>query len=128
MSDELEYPRRIPGVLVPQQTGSGRTTRDWVVDGLCFVLGVLIGILVVGSTHADHDFPGWFIALDLVSGTAACVALWWRRRWPLGLALTLAVVGTYSSAAGGAAVIALFTLAVHWPFRVVAPVVALAIA
>jgi signal transduction histidine kinase len=131
MSAPLDYPRLLPGVLVPDHGRPGRTTRDWVVDVLCFLLAVFIGLVVYGTTHDRADspaFPDWFIALDLLSGAVACIALWWRRRWPLGLALALTVVGTYSSAAGGASIIALFTLAVHRPFRVVAPVVGLAIA
>jgi len=50
-------------------------------------------------------------------GAFACAAVWLRRRWPLGLALGLTAAGVVSTTAAGAGVIALFTVAVHRPFR-----------
>jgi signal transduction histidine kinase len=128
MSGELEYPRLLPAVLVPDGERRGRTTRDWVVDSLAFVLAVLVGLVVFGEAHRDNDYPEWFIALDLLCGTAACIALWWRRRWPVELAIALVVAGTLASSSGGAAAVALFTVAVHRPFRVVAPIALAAVA
>jgi signal transduction histidine kinase len=129
MSHELEYPRLLPSVLVPEdeRAGRGRSTRDWVVDVLAFLIAVLIGLAVFADAHDRQDFPDWFVLLDMVSGAAACVALFWRRRWPVHLAVALVVVAAYSSAAGGAAIVALFTVAVHRPFRTVAPIAAAAI-
>jgi signal transduction histidine kinase len=128
MSGELEYPRLLPAVLVPDGERRGRTTRDWVVDSLAFVLAVLAGLVVFGDAHRDNDYPEWFIALDLLCGTAACIALWWRRRRPVELAIALVVAGTFASSSGGAAAVALFTVAVHRPFRVVAPIALAAVA
>jgi signal transduction histidine kinase len=128
MSGELEYPRLLPAVLVPDGERRGRTTRDWVVDSLAFVLAVLAGLVVFGDAHRDNDYPEWFIALDLLCGTAACIALWWRRRRPVELAIALVVAGTFAASSGGAAAVALFTVAVHRPFRVVAPIALAAVA
>jgi signal transduction histidine kinase len=64
----------------------------------------------------------------MVLGAASCLALWWRRRWPLGLAVALVLVAMVSSASGGAALVAVFTLAVHRPFRPVIAVAALTLA
>jgi signal transduction histidine kinase len=128
MSGELEYPRLLPAVLVPDGERRGRTTRDWVVDSLAFVLAVLAGLVVFGDAHRDNDYPEWFIALDLLCGTAACIALWWRRRRPVELAIALVVAGTFASSSGGAAAVALFTVAAHRPFRVVAPIALAAVA
>jgi signal transduction histidine kinase len=131
MSSELEYPRLLPAaVLVPEgeRRTAGRSTRDWVVDILAFVVAAVIGLLVFGDAHKRNDFPGWFVALDVGSGLAAWMALWWRRRWPVGVALALILIAAYSSLAGGAAVVALFSAAVHRPFRVAAPLAALAVA
>ena len=50
---------------------------------------------------------------DLVGGALACLALWWRRRWPLGVALFALAMNTFSSSASIAGAIALFTVAVH---------------
>jgi signal transduction histidine kinase len=128
---ELEHPRLLPGVLVPDPDASGRrgrTTRDWIVDIACFVLALLAGIVLLGVELENGGEPDWFVFLDVVFGVAACCALWVRRRWPLGLALALLPVGTFSAMAGGAGMIALFTLAVHRRFGVVLPVALLGIA
>jgi len=121
MSGELEYPRLLPGVLIPEETGSRRSTRDWVVDSLIFCLAVFGGLVIFGDTHDRNDFPEWFIAVDLLVGAVSCIALWWRRKYPVALAVAMVVAGAVSSAAGAAAALAFFSLAVHRPFRVVAP-------
>ena len=130
MSGELEYTRLLPAMLVPEgeRPGRGRTTRDWVVDVVAFLIAVLVGLAVFGDAHDQKDFPEWFIALDLASGAAACIAIFWRRRWPVGLTIAMIAIAAYASSAGGAAIVFLFTVAVHRPFRTVAPLAALVIA
>lgn len=97
-----------------------RTARDWIVDFSCFLLAVLIGMVgadaVTENPHVSHDFA----VLDQLIGALACAAVWLRRRWPVGLAVAMIPVGVVSDTAGGACLIALFTLAVHRPFRYVA--------
>jgi signal transduction histidine kinase len=133
MEPEIEHPRLLPSVLVPEHAGAKRTTRDWIVDVLCVLAALLVGAVAFAAVHDDsvqnaHEYPDWFVMLDVVLGVAASLAVWMRRRWPLGLAIALVFVSIVSSAAGGAAAVAMFTLAVHRPFRQVAPVAALAIA
>jgi signal transduction histidine kinase len=123
---ELEYPRLLPAVLVPEHAGAKRSTRDWIVDWLCFFIALLIGIGVFADAHDHSDLPDWFAALDGLVGVAACVSLWWRRRRPFGLALVLGLLSIVFSAVGGAAVVAMFTVAVHRPFRQAALVAGLA--
>ncbi|MET9451665.1 sensor histidine kinase [Streptomyces cinerochromogenes] len=96
-----------------------RTARDWVVDFFCFLLAVLIGLLSADSLRHE-DLPDGYAALDQVLGALACAAVWLRRRWPVGLAVAMVPVAFLSNTAGGAGVVALFTLAVHRPFRYVA--------
>jgi signal transduction histidine kinase len=132
MEPEVEYPRLLPSVLIPEHAGTKRTTRDWIVDVLCILAALFIGMLVFANLHDSsidhpHEYPDWFVMLDVVVGVGSCLGLWFRRRWPLGLALVLTVVSIFSSSAGGAAAVALFSLAVHRPFRQVAPVAALAV-
>src|SRR5262245_16694902 len=124
---DVDQPRLLPSVLVPEHAGTKRTTRDWVVDFWCFLAAIVIGAIAFAAAHDKQDYPEWFVLWDLVAGTAACFAVWTRRRHPLGLALALTLLAVVSSAASGAAVIALFTLAVHRPFRQAAPVAALAL-
>ncbi|MGC9539740.1 histidine kinase [Streptomyces sp. UG1] len=96
-----------------------RTARDWVVDFSCFILAVLIG-LAAADTLRNEDLPQGYAAFDQVLGALACAAVWLRRRWPVGLAVAMIPIGFVSNTAGGAGVVALFTLAVHRPFRYVA--------
>ncbi|MGV2919658.1 sensor histidine kinase [Streptomyces alfalfae] len=97
-----------------------RTVRDWVVDFTCFLIAVVIGMVGADAVGQNpHVSPG-IAELDQVIGALACAAVWLRRRWPVGLAIAMVPVTVASDTAGGAATIALFTLAVHRPFRYVA--------
>ncbi|MFE0461633.1 sensor histidine kinase [Kitasatospora sp. NPDC058965] len=99
---------------------SRRTARDWAVDFCAFALAALIGF---GGNRSVGHLPGvpdtWAVA-DQALGVLSCVALWWRRRWPVALAVAMIPIGLVSNTCGGALVVLLFTLAVHRPFRYVA--------
>ena len=95
-----------------------RSLRDWVVDVLVVVAALLMGAVAVGLALSEPSPPpDPLVAADVVTGTIACLLLWLRRRWPVGVALAVIVVGTASDMAGAAVLIALFTVAVHrrWP-------------
>jgi signal transduction histidine kinase len=94
-----------------------RTVRDWVVDFGCFVLAVVIGLLAANTLSNDPHTPHDLAVFDQLLGALACAAVWLRRRWPLGLAVAMVPVGLISNTAGGAGMVALFTLAVHRPFK-----------
>ncbi|MGW0842747.1 sensor histidine kinase [Streptomyces sp. NPDC002787] len=97
-----------------------RTARDWVVDFTCFLLAVFIGLLGVDTVRNEPDLPQAYAVLDQVLGALACTAVWLRRRWPVGLAVAMVPVCFVSNTAGGAGLVAFFTLTVHRPFRYVA--------
>ncbi|WP_367326104.1 histidine kinase [Streptomyces sp. HUAS ZL42] len=97
-----------------------RTVRDWIVDFSCFVLAVLGALAGADSLSGQPELPHALATLDRVLGVLACAAVWLRRRWPVGLAVAMVPVGFLSNTAGGAGLLALFTLAVHRPFRYVA--------
>jgi signal transduction histidine kinase len=130
----IEHPSLVPAQLLADldlepggdgDAGSGaprrrvrRSVRDWVVDVLVFVAALLLGVGAVGIALAEPTPPpDPLVAVDVVTGTIACLLLWLRRRWPVGVALAVIVVGTVSDMAGAAVLIALFTVAVHrrWP-------------
>ncbi|MET7389588.1 histidine kinase [Streptomyces sp. NPDC005529] len=97
-----------------------RTVRDWIVDFGCFLLAVGVGIAAANTLADDPNTPHALAVADQWIGALACAAVWLRRRWPLGLAIALIPVGLISTTSGGAGLVALFTLAVHRPFRYVA--------
>ncbi|MDV9175577.1 histidine kinase dimerization/phosphoacceptor domain-containing protein, partial [Streptomyces sp. W16] len=113
VADELD-----PDVAGPRR--SRRTARDWVVDICCFLLAVIIGLAAAQSLRNDTATPHPLAAVDQLFGVLACGAVWLRRRWPVGLAIAMIPIGFVSNTAGGAAMVAVFTLAVHRPFRYVA--------
>ncbi|MFI8812225.1 MULTISPECIES: sensor histidine kinase [unclassified Streptomyces] len=114
--------------LPDDRARSRRTVRDWAVDIAAFLCAAFFGMLVVGAIDADHTTPDMVVFVDSLIGAAACCALWVRRRWPVGLAVAMIAVGIVEPVAAGALLVALFSLAVHRPFRPTAFVGALALA
>lgn len=122
-----DHPTLLPASLLADpdvDTGPGaRTTRDWIVDTLCFLLAVGSGVLVYFILGIQGRLPPMPLqAVDVAVGAAGSVALWWRRRWPVTLAVLLGLAGVAFATGVGAGSIALFTVAVHRRFTVVAPV------
>ncbi|MFI9154335.1 sensor histidine kinase [Streptomyces sp. NPDC053367] len=117
------FPSAVIHELDPDAVRPGRrprrTARDWLVDFSCFLLSVVIGLLAADGLSDEH-LPRGLAALDQLLGALSCAAVWLRRRWPAGLAVALLPVGLLSATSGGAGLIALFSLAVHRPFRYVA--------
>ncbi|MEU1964043.1 histidine kinase [Micromonospora sediminicola] len=115
-----DHPWLLPGSLVPARAPR-RTPRDWFVDSLLFLVA-LLWVLVAheDAVSRDPEFalnvgPDWLIGIDLLAGVLATVALWLRRRWPVGLAVATAPLTFFSVTAGAALLIVLFTVLVHRP-------------
>lgn len=96
-----------------------RTVRDWVVDTVGFIVAVAFGVLILiqGVHDTVRPLTGSQLIIDAVCGAICCLALWWRRRWPLGVALLCVVLGVFSAAATIAGLLALSSLAVHRSVR-----------
>jgi signal transduction histidine kinase len=104
-----------------------RSRRDWIVDGVLFVAAAGLGAVSLDSS-AQHGLDGALLVVDAVFGAALCVALWWRRRWPLGLGLASAPILAVSSSAGPAGLIVLFTVAAYRRWQAAVLVAALQLA
>ena len=118
---ELVRPASLMGstdLTQPSSTGQ-RTDRDKAVDAVgCFTAIALGALFLSPSLHGQVvPLSPARIVVDVACGTLACLALWWRRRWALGVAIACLLLGTISISATPAGLIALFSLAVHRPVR-----------
>ncbi|WP_433008656.1 sensor histidine kinase [Kribbella sp. CA-294648] len=99
--------------------GPRRSVRDWAVDSLSFLVAVFGGFLLYDDGKSDPIAP-WLLALDFWAGMALCLALWFRRRWPVQLGVISALLGTFSDTAGIATLFLILTVAIYRPFRTTA--------
>lgn len=96
----------LPGALRPAPD-SRRSARDWVVDVTMFVLALTIGAIVLSDSWDSHSTAT--LAIDVVAGTGACVALWWRRSHPVAIAVGTGVLGVVFAFPAGAGLLAFFS-------------------
>ncbi|MFC7532847.1 sensor histidine kinase [Actinoplanes sp. GCM10030250] len=126
-----EYRWLWPSALAGDPAGpvpARRSTRDWVVDTLCFVIGFGFAawatVDLLGSdpvlVQEWYPTPHWLVLTDGVLSMIAGVGLWWRRRFLIPLACYLVVLSLFSVASGPSLWIVLFTIAVHRRFPVLA--------
>lgn len=99
-----------------------RSTRDWVIDTLMFLAACLIALITVPELENQPD-P--VLLAEQVLGALSCAAVWLRRRWPVTLAIVTALLSATFTLVGGAAAVALFTVAVHRPFKISGPILLL---
>ena len=95
-----------------------RSRRDRAVDVACVALSAFVALLWAGDAVEARHWPTWYVVGSLAAAAVATVAVWWRRRWPVALALALLVPSAVTEAVGGAGLVAIFTVAVHRPARV----------
>lgn len=119
------------GFGTPEDDGAPserRSQRQWVVDGALFVTAAGLGTVGLVTT-ARNGLEGPLLVVDAICGAALCVALWWRRRWPVGLGLASLPILVVSSSAGLASLIILATIAAfrRWQLPLVVAVLQLAL-
>jgi signal transduction histidine kinase len=91
---------------------AARVRRDWIVDSVLFLLAA-VAALTSAMSSARHGLHGALLVIDVIGAALACVALWWRRRWPLGVGLAVVPVLMVSPAAGVAGVVTLYSVAAY---------------
>lgn len=92
-----------------------RTARDWSVDAGAFVIAAALGAFILSVTVDDaaNRMTSGRVATDAAFGALCCISLWWRRRWPFGVALLCVLLGAFSTSGTVAGLFALSSLAVH---------------
>ncbi|MCG5438368.1 sensor histidine kinase [Micromonospora foliorum] len=120
-----EHPWLLPGALAgavsPEAAARRprRTTRDWAVDTLAFLISLLWVLFATAdalspdpaiTTPLPHD---WMTGVDALIGLVCCGLLWLRRRWPLGLMVATTPLTLFSMASAIPLVILYFTVVVH---------------
>jgi signal transduction histidine kinase len=88
-----------------------RSVRDWMVDFVFFGFALLVCFGELWSNHR-HVGTTTFV-IDSILGVPCCGLVWVRRRHPVAVGWIAVACSTMSEAAGGAAIVALFTVAVH---------------
>ncbi|MFF5082830.1 sensor histidine kinase [Actinoplanes sp. NPDC000266] len=107
-------------LLVPDPPGSRRSViRDRVADLIAVLCALLYGATMVPLGDATSPSAAIPWQADVVVGVLCALALFARRRWPLGVCLVLLPVGAVSVMATGAILIALFTVAIRYRAGVV---------
>jgi signal transduction histidine kinase len=105
-----------------------RSRRDWVADSLLFGLAIGLGAVTLVSSH-QHGLDGALLVVDAVGGALLCLALWWRKRWPIGLGIASLPILAVSSFAGPAGLIVLYSVAAYrrWQAAVLVALLQLAL-
>ncbi len=114
----------LPGDLVEGRPAP-RSPRDWAVDALLAIAAAGIGLIALSETESQHSEPG--LALDLVLGVAAWLALWARRSRPTAVAVGTLLASIVSATAAGPALLAAFSAAARAPRRGVVATAAVAV-
>src|SRR5215472_12571809 len=91
---------------------AARTRRDWIVDSILFLLAAVLA-LASAMTSARHGLHGPMLVLDAIGAATACLALWWRRRWPLAVGLAVVAVQVVSPGAALAGAVTTYSVAAY---------------
>src|SRR5215210_3407968 len=104
-----------PSDSAHSDTGGPRTARDWSVDAAAFVIAVALGAVILSVAMDDtvNRMTSGRVTIDVAFGALSCLSLWWRRRWPFGVALVCVLLGAFSTFGTVAGLLALSSLAVH---------------
>lgn len=119
----------LPGTMV-DGPDARRSLRDWAVDVLIMLVSLGIGVIALHGTRTEPappsaGHPGTAILalpvlLDIALGIASLVALWDRRRHPVGVAVFVITASVFSALSAGAALAVLFNAVLRCDRRTLA--------
>jgi signal transduction histidine kinase len=103
-------------LFVRSSAGVLRRARGRLLDVAGFVVSVLLAVGMIGSQLGSTASP-LVEAADITAAAAGCMALWWRRRWPVPIAIALGMLTCLTPAAQAPALICLGTVSSRRPLR-----------
>src|SRR5215831_8013193 len=106
--------------------GARRSARDWIVDLALFAYAVLAAGAT--ATNGRLQVGHTMLLVDVVLAVPACLSLWVRRRYPVGVGWLAVGLSAVSVSAVHACVVAVFSAAIHARPRQAAAIAAGAIA
>ena len=102
--------------FVRSSAGVLRRARGRLLDVAGFTISVLLAVGMIRSQLRPTTSP-LVEAVDIIAAAVGCVALWWRRRWPVPIAVALGVLTCLTPAAQAPALICLGTVSSRRPLR-----------
>ncbi|WP_051712370.1 pyridoxamine 5'-phosphate oxidase family protein [Spirillospora albida] len=100
-----------------------RSWRDRLRSAAVLAAAAALGLALLHASLSDGDDV--HVPRDLAIGAASLIALGLlRHRYPVGLAFAMTAAQMFSASALGCSAVALFSLAVHRPWRTALPVAA----
>jgi signal transduction histidine kinase len=119
----------MPTAPTNSATPPGNTLRPRLTDVTLIALALALALTTLQiQTTEPTPLPTPLLIADRTTGLLGCLALWWRRKYPVQIAVALAATSVYSETVTGAAIVALFTVAIHSSIRATATVAAISIA
>ncbi|RQN07808.1 two-component sensor histidine kinase [Aeromicrobium camelliae] len=87
-----------------------------------YALITLIGAMIVVARYAElPSYPDWLLVVDILVGLASLVALHWRRRYPMTIALVLTAVSVPCISVAGPSLLAFVSVATRRRWREIIP-------
>ncbi|UMG91653.1 histidine kinase [Nocardioides sp. TF02-7] len=75
---------------------------------LCVLIGGLVWLPVIEAQAEDHEL---LFVLDFTLGLVCLALVWWRRRWPMTIAVVTGLLTPFTSFGAGAIILATISLA-----------------
>lgn len=96
--------------------------RNALVDSAAVVVAALFGTLTYFDATLEIDLSVLANVVIITVGALSCLSLYFRRRWPVAIGFATMAVSIFIPAASGAALVAIFTVAIHRQWKIAAAI------